>query len=232
MACLNILVKENTTRFGQIGGMAMQAVRQGTVRNRFHKKNERFTAILAGMVLLGVLIGALLYVFVRGTGDEETFARLALVNENFLNTRREASFLRILFGSFFSSTLYLGGIFLLGFWAISQPFTLLVLVFRGLGLGAVLAQIYAAHGRGAILITLVLILPYTLLSVTALVLGARESIRMSNIYCAVSLSSRCPERMVDTVKLYLVKFLVLEAMIAAAAAVDCICTVIYNRILG
>ncbi|MFT3952600.1 MAG: hypothetical protein QM689_11765 [Oscillospiraceae bacterium] len=190
---------------------------------------ERFTMFLTGLVLAGVLAGTLLFLFISRSGDTSTLTRLKIAGDGFLAARLDQSFARILFATLATNTGYLAVLFALGFWAIAQPAALGLLLFRGLGLGATVAQIYAQFGRRGILIAAVLVVPNALLSVFALVLGARESVRMSNLYASVSLRHRTAEGIHDAAKLYAVKFLVLEAFMAASALCDCICAVLYNR---
>ncbi len=71
------------------------------------------------------------------------------------------------------------GMFLLGFCAISPPFVLGVLLFRGLGFGLVGGALYAGGERTQILYYLLVLLPQVLCSGLLLVLGGRTALRFS-----------------------------------------------------
>lgn len=126
-----------------------------------------------------------------------------------------------------TSTMFLGAVFVLGFSAIAQPVEIGVLVFRGMGLGVTMAQVYTQYGTTGIAICAVLIVPSALISAYALIIGTREAVYMSNLLMTNSLSDRPSEGMLSSVKLYGTKFLVLEAVCAVSAAVDCLCSVIF-----
>nr|MDE6150164.1 hypothetical protein [Ruminococcus sp.] len=71
------------------------------------------------------------------------------------------------------------------------------------------------------------ILPCAVISMYSLLMGVREAIGLSNILMSNALSVKQNDGLLPTVKLYSVKFLVLEAVVAVSAAVDCVCTVAF-----
>lgn len=64
-----------------------------------------------------------------------------------------------------------------------------------------------------------------MVSCLALVTGAREAIVLSGLYMKITLSGRQENGLLDAVKLYCTKFLVLEAILAVGAGIDCFCTI-------
>ena len=75
-----------------------------------------------------------------------------------------------------------------------------------------------------------LVVPGAVFSSVAMVVGVRESIGLSNIYMRVSLSDRQVDGLLDSIKLYGTKFLVLEAVLAVSAGVDCIGAIVIQNI--
>ena len=61
----------------------------------------------------------------------------------------------------------------------------------------------------------------------ALAVGVREAVGLSNIFMTNGLCSGQTNGMLDSIKLYVTKFLVLEAVTAVSAVVDCSCTVAF-----
>lgn len=186
-----------------------------------HKNN--FFAFLAGIAILGVLLGVMSYCFM----SEDFLKQMALAQENFIDMRKNQDFAHILIKSFTSSTIFLGSAFVLGFSAIAQPVELMIPLIKGLGLGVTIAQVYTQSGKGGMLTCLLIILPCTVISMYALLMVVREAIGLSNILMSDALSIKQSDGLLPTVKLYAAKFLVLEAVVAVSAAVDCVCTVVF-----
>ena len=185
--------------------------------------NTGFFAFLVGIGIMGVLFGVMSYCFMSADFLEQ----LSLAEENYIELRRNQDFAQILIKSFCSSSIYLGCAFVLGFSAIAQPVEIIIPLIKGMGLGVSVAQIYAQNGRSGILTCVLLILPCSLMSMYALVIGVREAIGLSNIFMTNALSTGQTSGLLSTVKLYCTKFLVLEAVVAVSAAADCVCTVVF-----
>lgn len=115
-------------------------------------------------------------------------------------------------------------IFLSGLCAVGQPFAACALAVRGLGMGVVFSQLYSGFGVKGMLYSAVLVLPNALICSVALVLGAREAICLSNRYAVFSLSDRQQDGLKETLRRYCAKFLVLEAVLAVSAGMDCLVT--------
>ncbi len=189
---------------------------------QFIMSKNNFFAFLVGFTLIGVIMGVVAYCYM----SDDFLIQIGIAQENFIEARRSSEFIVILIRSLSSSTMFLGAVFLLGFSAIAQPVEIGVLVIRGMGLGVTMAQVYSQGGKSGILTCAVLIVPAAVISVYALIIGTREAISMSNLMLKNSMSNHTVDGMLSTVKLYGTKFLVLEAVIAISAAVDCVCSVV------
>ncbi len=198
----------------------MQNIR--TSNDFIHKSS--FFAFLAGIAVLGILFGVISYCFMSA----DFLRQMSLAQQNFMELRANRDFVNILIKSFFSSSLFLGSAFVLGFSAIAQPVEVMLPLVKGMGLGVTIAQVYVQNGKGGMLTCLLMIMPCAVISMYALLVGTRESIGLSNILMTNTLSSKQAVGLLPTVKLYCTKFLVLEAVTAVSAAADCICTVAFS----
>ncbi len=190
------------------------------------KPNVIFKIML--LMLAGVLIGTLAFSFIKTS----TLSDLKLVENDYLTMRENGGYIKILYSSLLNSSLLIIVLFILGFCAIAQPVSLIVPVYKGLGFGATIAKIYSENGFHGFFAALVLILPCALVSSYALFIGVRESMRLSNRFFSQAFLNRRSESdsLNEYVKLYAVKFLVLEAVTAVSAAVDCLSSLVYNMI--
>lgn len=191
---------------------------------RTSKPNVIFRIML--LMISGVLIGTLAFSFIKTS----TLSDLNLIENDYLSMRENGGYVKILYSSLLNSSTLIIVLFLLGFCAIAQPVSVLIPVYKGMGFGVTIAQIYSENGVNGFFSAIILILPCALISSYALFIAVRESLRMSNrFFSQAFLDRRCESDSInDYVKLYAVKFLVLEAVTAVSAAVDCLSSLVYN----
>ena len=178
-------------------------------------------AFFAGAILIGALLGAVTFCFM---GSDE-LSMLSVLSNSFVDVRSSGDLEEILVRSFFSSTVFLAVVFLSGFSSLGQP--LAVLLLRGMGWGVAMSQLYSIYGgHGALLSAMFVLLP-AVITAAALMIAAREAVAMSNILLCIVFSEGQHGGLRQTVRLYAVKFLVLEAAAAVAAALECLLTIIF-----
>lgn len=203
----------------------MQEIKKGQAFS-FIEKNS-FFILIVGLMTGGVLIGALVFCGI----DSSSLNKLSFVSTGFVEKRSDVDFLNLFIKTLLSSTAQLFAVFVLGFWAVSQPFELLLPLLKGLGLGASLAQIYAISGAKGFLIILLLIIPYTLVSVFALVIGIKEAVKLSNIFARKAFFDTNTHGMKKITSLYCQKFGILEIIMLTASLLDCLCTFVFTKFL-
>lgn len=189
-------------------------------------KGKASLMLLMFLVLLGVLAGTLVFCNMSGSDISD----LSFVTQGFIKERAEHTFIQTFLESFSSSSLLVLVCFLMGFWAIAQPFEILVPFFRGLGLGASMSYIYAMYGIKGFFIILIMILPHAVISSVAIIFSARESIRLSNLFAETVVNGN-NSNMTSCIKLYLLKFLILFVIIGLSSLLDSILTFVFAGIL-
>lgn len=192
----------------------------GTSKDFIH--GIRFFIFLTVMSAVGVFVGVMCCKWGVSLLSDTSFSA-----ENFLRLRESKSFAGILFSSFGSTSVFIIIAFVLGFSAISQPLEVLIPLLKGIILGMLSAEIYIQSQQHGILLSLCLVLPCGIISMYAVISSAREAVGLSNIILTNILTLGHTSGLRETVKLYAVKFLVLEAVTAVAAAVDCLCAVVF-----
>lgn len=185
--------------------------------------NTGFFGFLAVIAVIGILFGVMSYCFMSADFLEQ----MSVAQQNFFELRKNRDFVQILIKSFGSSSIFIGCAFVLGFSAIAQPIEIIIPLVKGMGLGVSVAQIYSQNGKSGILTCALIILPCAVISMYALLIAVRESVGLSNIFMTAALTSGQTNGLLGTVKLYATKFLVIEAVTAVSAAVDCVCTVVF-----
>ena len=144
-------------------------------QSKFLKKlitKYKSLALLTLVFAIGFIFGACFYSAGLSSGISLMTADLAAAN---LNTA--ARFLHFVSAPLIFATLMC----LFGFCAIGQPFPVFVIFIRGAGLSLSIAGIYSFYGLKGLPITLLLILPPTILSNIALIACAKWSIKFSGI---------------------------------------------------
>ncbi|MCC8192088.1 MAG: stage II sporulation protein M [Ruminococcus sp.] len=175
------------------------------------------------LILLGVFIGTLVYIF----NSDALSGSLNELNTDYLSLRSNSTYMSVMLSSLFNSTLMLVILFLGGLCAVAFPVVLLVPVYKGMGLGCSVAQLYASMGQKGFIYALVLILPSAVISCYALMIGTREAYRMS-AQCFGAIFKSKIYTVSENARLYLVKFLILEAILSISATIDSICSLVYN----
>lgn len=179
-----------------------------------------FFAFLCIMVLIGVLMGTITYCFAQGDFLNQLFN----AQENFITVRQEKDLLSIMTSSFFGAAVFLAAAFLCGLCPLGQPFEVILLVIKGMGIGLTLSQLYTGFGSQKMLLSIGLVVPGAVISSISLVFAVREALCLSNIYLSISISDVQQDGLRETIKLYAVKYLILLTVLAASAGIDCLCS--------
>lgn len=180
-----------------------------------------FFAFLCGAAIVGVLLGTMC--FCLNTQTEG----IMLFRSSELQSRMSMDHGRLMAGALLGSTVFLVGIGLTGFCAVGQPFELTLLMLRGMGLGYMMAQLYAQAGKDGAIYAAGLLLPGAVISTLGLIAAAREAVCLSNIYLRITLSDRQEQGLAEAVKLYGAKLLVIESVLALAAGADTVCNYLF-----
>ncbi len=187
-------------------------------RERRKGRSSPLTTVLAVVFLAAIGYGAVL----AGSLDADTAGALEQIARGYLAGRAESGFWGIALNAFLSSLMLAGAVFLCGFSAVGQPFSLFFLLFRGIGLGMSMAHFYLSLEGKGILLSLLLLLPAGALSGYALLLGCRESLRMSNrFFRAMTAGEALSPR---GFRIYAAKFGILLLLLGAAALLDAGCS--------
>ncbi len=182
-----------------------------------NESRRRFILLLNAVIITGIAVGAVLASLIgadrldNAVWLHQFFSPLCSGNtvlEVFLNCMR-------------ISFMYIGAFFALGFCSCGQPLCMLLLAYRGVGIGAAAAQLYMLMGVRAFPAILVLVLPKAVMLSFVTVLAAREALKLSGVQFTLVFRDVLPEeKMRRTVKLYCVKFIVLTAAVLLASAAD------------
>lgn len=201
--------------------------------NRFaQQRRERFSDIadsrgfftfVCTAVLTGVLIGTLCYC-TAGEGFAES---MLPVGRDFIRSRLAMDHGQILLRSFLGTSAYMSVLFMLGLCAVGQPFEIAVAVFRGMGIGLTMSQLYAVYGRQGVPYSAGLMIPGAIVSSLAIISGVKEAFTLSGIYLRHTLSAEREMGMFEAAKLYCAKFFVLEAVVAVSAGIDVLCNYLF-----
>lgn len=180
-----------------------------------------------GLILLGVALGSLTYIL----SSDSLSGSLGALNTDYLSLRLGETYMEVFLSSLFNSTVMLLTLFFAGLCAAAFPFVLIAPVYKGLGIGASVSELYFSTGKEGIAYTLLLIVPSAVISCYAVMIGTREAYRMSS-ECFGAVFKNKIYTVRENARLYVVKFLVLEAILSVSATIDSVCSLIYNNIVA
>ncbi len=179
----------------------------------------------AGLFLLGVLCGVLVYVAAARPAEEWTgLLQVSTAIDSW------QSGLSALWGSVLSVVVLLGALFLLGMWSCGAPFILLVPLFYGLGLGLTEAYYYSLGGRGFPAVALV-VMPHGLLCAAVLVTAAVESMRLSTKLSRQLLPTASGGGLWSAFRLYCLRFLLFLLATLFVGLLDILFRMLFGRFL-
>lgn len=180
---------------------------------------------LNGIVLLyflGIITGAILYCF-PPDGQDGRFGAFA---EKFISGRFNKEFAEIMINSFCEPFAMLLICFLLGLSAVAHPAEYLVPVFHALGTGITLAGIYDMYGIKGIGMAAAMIIPGTIVSAFAVIIAVREALNMSTDIYSASFGKTSADAKINF-RLYFTKYVILCAMVVAAAVAESILILLF-----
>lgn len=179
-------------------------------------------AFMCAASLTGVLIGTMCFMLSRDTQADRLIFRSAEIQSLF-----QTDLGRVMAGSLLGSTVFLLGLAAAGMCAVGQPFEVLLLMLRGMGIGHKAAQLYSMAGRGDMLYAAGILIPGAVISTLALAAAAREAFKLSNICLRLIISGRGEQSLPEAVRLFGARLLAAEAVLTLAAGADTVCCHIF-----
>lgn len=187
-------------------------------------KKKRIFYLLLSIFTIGLMYGSILI----QSNSENIFPLLDIIQKTSTQNKTDSSFFYIMLNSLGSSVLFLLLIFLSGFSAIGQIVPCIVLFAKGLSLGSCVGYFYLTYQFKGLLYVIVIIIPSTLIILLALFLSAKESIRLSNLLFGTFLEKNTIS--FKTLKLYIIKNLILICFLLVSAILDGILSVLFAGI--
>ena len=186
-------------------------------------KTDPAMLFMLGTVLFGTVLGCVAYCLMP-----QSFTELISETErSFFNARAQSEPYRVFLDTLAVSTLFIGAEFLLGFFAFGQLPELFILAVRGMGLGAVLSQVYGEYTGMTRLYAVVLIVPSAVISVYALASCARDAVRLSTHIMLTAFSDQRVEGSLERVRTFSKRFVLFEVLACASALTDCLCALLF-----
>lgn len=180
------------------------------------KKRIGGQAVIAALLVLfcaGELAGTLLY-----SGGATLSAAVS-----FFVSRTGCTFIQTLVNSFSGVFVLMMISFAAGLCPFMQPVIAAVPIFRGIGIGFMLAELYSGSGVAGIAAAAVMIVPYSTVSGIILAAQSKEALKMSvGIFRTLFPRGGCVYKI--DIRLYAAKFAAMVCILACAAAADSLVT--------
>ncbi len=171
---------------------------------------------LTGVFILGTLCGVIL----NSTSSQTVSDKLASILKSYMEARNTESFFMGFLHSMLSSFILAVITFFMGLSSFSVPFIVLIPYIRGLGVGMLAGFLYSTYALKGVGYCMLMIIPYTTISVLALILCCRESMRMSIEISRVFKKNNAKSSLKGDFKLYCARFGAFMVIFILAALVD------------
>ncbi len=189
------------------------------------QKRKLSLGILMLFMFAGVIAGTLLVI----KDADRFFVTTDLFSQRLIKSSGTKTLLKVFSDSFLPLAAILLFQMICGFFALGQPLCAFTLFHRGAAGGISAALIYCEYGLKGFFIIVIMLLPVLVFNMYILVFGARESVRLSNILAGFILGKDCGEN--ESIRLYLLKFLILTAFALICSVLDSALTYIFTGLL-
>ena len=190
-------------------------------------KQNRLTTVLLAAFLVALLYGSVL----MSQADQTLQDKLSFLTQEYISNRGEQSIISTFLSSLSTNGLYLGAAFLLGFFALGQPFSMFIMLFRGFGLGLAMGNIYTHHQAEGVLYCMVFIVPAAVLFTFVLVAALKDSIQFSNLFLASIFPRLGTAASGETLKFYCAKYAFYLLLILLISAFDAAINFLFSSII-
>lgn len=200
------------------------------ITDRTSFTNSQKRRICLGMFLMLMLLGIIAGTIMVGTSENIQWLNRLLFTNNMFKSLDRLSFLEQLF----KDLVPLYGVLILqffaGMFAFGQAFAVLTLIYRGAASGISAAIIYLVLGAKGFLAVILTVFPFAVSSAFLVILGARESVKLSGNIAKYSFLQRGGSTPPD-IRLYTLKFGILFIFGLVFSAADTLITYFLNPIL-
>ena len=182
--------------------------------------NSQKRQICLGAFLLLVFAGIIGGTIAVCASDSVSWLNRLLFTHNMYKPREELLTVRQLFRNFLPITALLAVQYFSGFFAFGHAFAAVTAVSRGAAAGISAALVYLTLGKGGFPAVLLMVFPFSVTSAAVIILGARESAKLSGQRAKFSFSGVSGENTPPDIKLYSLKFGVLAVFGLVLSAAD------------
>lgn len=183
--------------------------------------------LLFALILLGCLVGTIFFC----VNDNLELINYEVINHGILKCCTDLTIFDYFILSFKSTAIILIVLYLASFSAISQPFVLIILALRGLAIGVSVSYVYSMYELKGLLITLLMIIPHSVVTSIITVVASREALRMAGCFTKFAFSEKCEDGIRVSMKTYVVKFLILMVALLIASTLDCLIIAFFRGII-
>ena len=190
---------------------------------KMSNKNYVFIVLIV-LFVIGMVYGTLIV----KSKSYILLEKLTIITNDYVSIHANQPLINTFANTFFSIAIFILVPYLLGYSSIGQLPTLLIPLFKGLGLGSAMGQLYASYGLKGIGYSALIIIPQTVISLFAIIVACRESIKLSNLLFYTFASKQGKDINLNTIKLYNIKFLILCVIALVASIVSALSVFLFS----
>ena len=141
-----------------------------------------------GLLLLLISGGIVAGTVIVCSADSLDAVSKSVLTQNLLKTSEVKTIIQIYINAFLPLAAALTIQYICGFSALGQPLTIAGIIYRGVSTGVSASVFYLMLGIKGFLAILIMLFPFSAVSSVILILGARESIKFSNMFMNFALN--------------------------------------------
>ncbi len=182
------------------------------------------------MMFISILfiIGFIYGNFITSYSSESLEKYIGEIVNNFISSRHNQAIFKTLYYSFFSSGLIILLSYVTGFWGIGHIITLIIPIFKGMGVGLIFSYIYSTYQIKGFLYCIIIILIPNLLYILCIIISCKESIKLSSIIFSNFMPSKKLEINNKIIKTYTIKHIIIILICFISSILDALLNFIFS----
>lgn len=188
--------------------------------------NNKLLIFLSIFLLIGIFFGAILLKY----ADSGVIKLINVLFLSDLKKRFSKTLLEVFITSISSTSIFVILSFFIGLSTWGSILSPLIPLTRGICIGLTESYLYSVYGVKGIIFHTMVFLPGIFISSIAVLLMARESMKLSNHFASIIFLKNSSERLHNSVKLYLVRTGCIAIIVIISSAADLVSSLLFSKI--
>jgi len=189
-------------------------------------KDKIVLAFCCLLLTIGIFLGTFVTINISGN----YLKYITVITDNYFTQQVTQNFLLNFLSGFISNFIYIFLLFLCGFCAISQPFILMLVMFKGLSIGITISSIYVLYGKSALTFVFVLIIPNIIINSMLFIYCCIQSIKLSSYFYVSAVKNNVTKKQY-LIKEFCLKYIAYTIIVSLFSVINALMINLFNNLI-